>query len=865
MLPFIFFIADTYEEKIPASERSADNTRNSDNPNAVNIVHNVPEEGLEEVDEEEVVLRTGAKRRRGRRPNQRSRYLSPHPKWNTHQRVIRSPGHNTIPKTIGQFYPTHDDPDNVDFFYASMLSLCKPWRNLKDLKSVDESWEEAYNNFLTTAPKRVHHIISGIKYHYECRRSAKERRQTDADGQEEQPRRRRRNEFEDVVEDDEGETDDDASDSDFEEEQLALALDEMKNSREEVHGKAALEIARSCGIFKDSDASWTSEGRQAGAATGDDLLKLAQWENALQESLVPVSASESVDRVIDEGSVSMDTGERERVEHIAPELLGVGEEELSAVDASCLFPEQRRAYDIVEWHLEQTLAGREPPQLLMHVPGEGGVGKSKVIQTITEKFKSVGAGDKLVKAAYTGIAASLIGGSTLHVITRMPLRDNTKQSPETDKQLAEYWSTKTHLIIDEVSMVHRKMLARISRIISKARAHLPNHSTTKPFGGLNVIIFGDLHQFPPVSGGASSALFVPILHSDIGDKKKEDAVAGREIYDQFVTVVKLRKQVRVVDERWRLMLQHARHGNCGPDDLSYLRSLIITNQDCPETDFSDVPWSEAILITPRHAVRRQWNTACVLQHCKKEKKKLYISKAEDTVKGRTLTAGERLALMKKKQVVLPSEVHLAIGCKVMVTFNVETQLDIANGSRGTIYDIVLDEREPVCNDEVVHLKYPPAYVLVKLDRTKAPKLDGLPEGVVPIVPMTKDISITYNGRQIRVRRTQLPITLAYAFTDYRGQGQTINYVIVDIGWPPSGGLTPFNAYVALSRSSGAQTIRLLRDFESSLFTKHPSEFLRNEDRRLERLDKETKIRWTAFLEKSVTYTYYCMIATYIVP
>ncbi|KAF8419986.1 hypothetical protein L210DRAFT_3425411, partial [Boletus edulis BED1] len=43
------------------------------------------------------------------------------------------------------------------------------------------------------------------------------------------------------------------------------------------------------------------------------------------------------------------------------------------------------------------------------------------------------------------------------------------------------------------------------------------------------------------------------------------------------------------------------------------------------------------------------------------------------------------------------------------------------------------------------------------------------------------------------------LTAAYAFTDYRSQGQTIENVIVDIGHPPTGELTPFNAYVALSQ------------------------------------------------------------------
>ncbi|KAI6019038.1 hypothetical protein BKA83DRAFT_4057556 [Pisolithus microcarpus] len=70
------------------------------------------------------------------------------------------------------------------------------------------------------------------------------------------------------------------------------------------------------------------------------------------------------------------------------------------------------------------------------------------------------------------------------------------------------------------------------------------------------------------------------------------------------------------------------------------------------------------------------------------------------------------------------------------------------------------------------------------------------------------------------------MTCAYAFTDYHSQGQTISHVVVDIARPLSGGLNLFNLYVALSRSSGQNTIRLLRDFDEKLFMgNHSSDLL----------------------------------------
>ena len=56
-------------------------------------------------------------------------------------------------------------------------------------------------------------------------------------------------------------------------------------------------------------------------------------------------------------------------------------------------------------------------------------------------------------------------------------------------------------------------------------------------------------------------------------------------------------------------------------------------------------------------------------------------------------------------------------------------------------------------------------------------------------------------------------------------------------------VTPFSAYVALSRSRGRDSVHLLRDFDDTIFTKHPSEDLRREDERLEILIKNTTARF----------------------
>ncbi|KAI6045270.1 hypothetical protein EDC04DRAFT_2559784 [Pisolithus marmoratus] len=195
----------------------------------------------------------------------------------------------------------------------------------------------------------------------------------------------------------------------------------------------------------------------------------------------------------------------------------------------------------------------------------------------------------------------------------------------------------------------------------------------------------------------------------------------------------------------------------------------------------------------------------------------------------------------------------------MVTQIVETDLDITNGARGVIVDIILHPQEPPCTltDGAVHLNRLPLYVLVKLSRTRTSQLCGLESSVIPVVPVSKSYRIRYKGPQgadviRRVQRTQYPITAAYAFTDYRSQGQTISHVIMDIAKPPTGGLNLFNLYVALSRSSGRATIRLLRDFDEKIFLCAHSADLLAEDDCLADLDRRTmtwQVQWSTSAER----------------
>ncbi|KAG1847831.1 hypothetical protein DFJ58DRAFT_730013 [Suillus subalutaceus] len=207
----------------------------------------------------------------------------------------------------------------------------------------------------------------------------------------------------------------------------------------------------------------------------------------------------------------------------------------------------------------------------------------------------------------------------------------------------------------------------------------------------------------------------------------------------------------------------------------------------------------------------------------------------------TLPAVAGMRLKETEQ--LPTMLRLVKGMQVMVTRNLATTANLSNGSRGRVVDIKLDVREDGITDEdvaarKVFLHYPPALVILELNFCELPPLPGLGERQVPLTPEKFKFTIG-SSPSTTVTRRQLALTPAYAFTDFKSQGQTIEHVLVDVGRTTCFNLSPFNVYVALSRSRGRDTIRLLRDFDNDLFLRHPSEDLRIEERRIDGLVEET--------------------------
>jgi len=100
----------------------------------------------------------------------------------------------------------------------------------------------------------------------------------------------------------------------------------------------------------------------------------------------------------------------------------------------------------------------------------------------------------VVVLAPTGVAAFNIHGVTIHSVLSIPINKNYDLTGEQLKKLQKNLSGVSYFIIDEKSMVGRRMLALLDM---RLRQIFPEQQN-KAFGGRSVILVSDFGQLPPV-------------------------------------------------------------------------------------------------------------------------------------------------------------------------------------------------------------------------------------------------------------------------------------------------------------------------------------------------------------------------------
>jgi hypothetical protein len=188
--------------------------------------------------------------------------------------------------------------------------------------------------------------------------------------------------------------------------------------------------------------------------------------------------------------------------------------------------EQWKMYDVIVGQYTQELAvdQPEPSQLLLHVDGAGGTGKTVALLRTCARLQELatidGKQNPVFRTAPTGIAAHAIMGKTLHSLLRLPVKGKMSDlSTATLQSLQAMFRDSRFLMIDEKSMMDLKMLSLVD---DHLRVIIPATSD-RPFGGINVLLCGDFFQLPPVGGKPLYTL----RPSHINDIK------GRELYKVF--------------------------------------------------------------------------------------------------------------------------------------------------------------------------------------------------------------------------------------------------------------------------------------------------------------------------------------------
>ena len=136
--------------------------------------------------------------------------------------------------------------------------------------------------------------------------------------------------------------------------------------------------------------------------------------------------------------------------------------------------------------------------------GPAGSGKTYVLNKLIRKLKKQG--KEVAVTASTGIAATHLGGSTIHSWSGLGIRDSLSTQDRawltSNAHLVKRYNMADVLIIDEVSMLHGSRLDMINEACKLLR------DDDEPFGGLQIILTGDLFQLPPVNRGGGPDDFV---------------------------------------------------------------------------------------------------------------------------------------------------------------------------------------------------------------------------------------------------------------------------------------------------------------------------------------------------------------------
>lgn len=795
-----------------------------------------------------------SERHRGRPEEARGTLSAEHPQHSTH--VVRKRTTWVIPVLLGERTPRPDRGDEEHERWArTVLTLFIPWRHPSDLKFESETWSDAYERQAYMIPHQHMCIIHNMNVLSECR---------DARDKANLARRTARNQVAPLSD---GPPLPDPFDAFDTTARGRGAHDDMEcREGEEDTREATLvqELDKNMGIRCRSaiDRCFSQSERSA--------QDIANYGTAtlLTENMRPgLDADRSTMRQLkrkrrpDDSSRQQSSSRNVRPRLNRPPIvdsmrLGPGTSTSAAnmmqdtptFDPQDVIhqvvleknlqsnPEQLRAFEIISNHVI-----RGGPQLTMYVGGVGGTGKSHVVNSVLRLFDLLGKRDNVLVAAPTGAAAILIGGHTIHSLTMLP------NGPGRDMQeLCRIWEGVDYLILDEISMIGARFLSQLNARLLRARGY-DESKTDMPFGGINVIFTGDFGQLRPVRNPplySHSLVNNPALE-DCEKKGGISALMGVYLWRTVSKVVLLKvNQRQAGDKQYADTLARIRVGNAKtsdadgtPTDFSSLKTRYIDrlNADASEalTRFQNAP-----IIVGRKMLRDLLNLRIMSHYARRDGADIHLYHAKDKIAGQLVSAEESQRLWKLSSTTTNDSLGrlpLFPGMAVMVQENLAFTNKVVNGTQGTVKDIVYDVEDGRRYPVVVYVHIPGAGSICA----------NAPDDIVPIFPewttFTWSRNVNGEAKPFSVSRLQVPLLPAYAYTDYKSQGRSLDNAIID----PASATTLQGVYVMLSRVRALSGLTILRPFNAAKIEQRLSQELRTELQRLEKLDVSTRLSFTS--------------------
>ena len=396
---------------------------------------------------------------------------------------------------------------------------------------------------------------------------------------------------------------------------------------------------------------------------------------------------------------------------------------------------------ILAWNIiEKTSAN-------LFLTGKAGTGKTTFLKQLKEKSPK-----RMVVLAPTGIAAINAGGMTIHSFFQLPFSPYIPGITFGSGEQKRYQFSKLKrniirsidlLVIDEISMVRSDLLDAIDSVL---RQYRKRHDL--PFGGVQLLMIGDLQQLAPVVTAQEEQLL----------KEHYDTpffFSSNALKQVGYLTVELKKVYRQQDEQFISLLNQIRENRASDATLQALNQRFIPNFEPPKN-------SNFIRLTTHNAPAQQINEQQLA--ALPSRAFSYTAEVEDNFPESSYPADFMLTLKP--------------GAQVMFIKN-DPQHRFYNGMIGEVIGVKPDEE----GDKIIvrSKDSDEEFELEKMEWVNAK---------YTINEETKEIEETVEGKF-----RQYPLRLAWAITIHKSQGLTFEHAIIDA----SHSFTHGQTYVALSR------------------------------------------------------------------